>query len=130
MADKRDLAMLKSGVTEWNAWRAAHADEHPALADAHLYGLDLMGAKLAEADLRRAELRGTNLSDADLAGAHLEGAKFFRAVLDRADLAGASLNGVQFLQCEQLTAARNWQSALRDLPLACGAPIPPSHARH
>ncbi len=130
MADKTHQTLLKSGVTEWNAWRAAHAGEHPALADGHLHGLDLMGAKLAEADLRRADLRGTNLSDAELAGADLEGANFFRAILDRADLAGASLIGAQFLQCDQLTAARNWQSALRDLPLACGAPIPPSHARH
>ncbi len=128
MTDKTHLATLKSGVSDWNAWRAAHADERPALADAYLCGLDLMGAKLAEADLRRADLRGADLSDADLAGAHLDGANFFRAILDRADLAGASLTGAQFLQCDQLTAARNWQSALRDLPLACGAPIPARHA--
>ncbi len=130
MVDKTHLAMLRSGVNEWNAWRLTHADERPALADAHLCGLDLIGAKLAEADLRRADLRGTDLSDAELAGAHLEGANFFRTVLDRADLAGASLIGAQFLQCDQLTTARNWQSALRDSPLACGAPIPPGHARH
>jgi uncharacterized protein YjbI with pentapeptide repeats len=129
MADKTQLAMLRSGVSEWNAWRMAHADVRPELSDAHLYGLDLIGANLGEADLRRADLRGTNLSDALLIGAHLEGANFFKATLDRADFAGANLIGALFLQREQLTAARNWQSALRDLTLACGAPIPPSRGR-
>jgi uncharacterized protein YjbI with pentapeptide repeats len=129
MADKTQLAMLKSGVGAWNAWRTAHADARPELADAHLYGLDLIGANLAAADLRKADLRGTNLSDAILIGAHLEGADCFRAVLDGADLSGANLVGARFLSCPQLVAARNWQSAYRDLDLACGAPIPSTHGR-
>jgi uncharacterized protein YjbI with pentapeptide repeats len=129
MADKTQLAMLKSSVGDWNAWRAGHADARPELADAPLYGLDLIGANLAAADLRKADLRGTNLRDAILIGAHLEGADCFRAVLDGADLSGASLVGVRFLSCPQLVAARNWQSAYRDLDLACGAPIPSSHGR-
>ena len=53
-----------------------------------------------------------------MSGANLPG------VLDGVDLAGAFLNGVQFLNCAQLVAARNWQSALRDEALACGAAIP------
>jgi uncharacterized protein YjbI with pentapeptide repeats len=126
MADKTQLAVLKSGVDAWNSWRAAHADVQPELADAHLYGLDLVGANLAGADLRHADLRGTNLSDAVLTGARLEGANFFKAVLDRADLAGANLIGAQFLRSDGLMAAQNWQAAHRDLELACGAPIPPS----
>jgi hypothetical protein len=124
MADKKQLEVLKNGVSAWNVWRATHSELEPNLADAHLIGLDLMGANLAGADLRKADLRGSNLSDASLIGAHLEGATFFRAVLDRADLAGANLNGAQFLTSDQLVAAKNWQSAYRDADLGCGAPIP------
>ena len=68
MADKTQLAMLKSGVNAWNEWRAAHADARPELSGAHLCGLDLIGVDLAGADLRKADLRGTNLSDAAAIG--------------------------------------------------------------
>ena len=124
MADKTQLEMLKGEVSAWNVWRAAHAELQPDLAEAHLHGLDLIGANLDRADLRKADLRGTNLSDASLVDAHLEGATFFKAVLARADLTGAHLTGAKFLTGDQLTAARNWQSAYRDQSLACGAPIP------
>ena len=128
MADKIQLAALKSGVDAWSVWRTAHIDARPELSGAHLHGLDLVGVNLSGADLSKADLRGTDLSDAILTGADLEGANFFRAVLNRSDLAGANLIGAQFLQCTQLTAARNWQSACRDANLACGAPIPPRPA--
>ena len=124
MADKIQLEVLKKGVRAWNEWRAAHGEVRPDLAAAHLLGLDLLGANFARADLRKADLRGTNLSDCVLTDARLDGANFFRAVLDRADLAGANLMGAQFLSCDQLLAARNWQTAQRDPSLACGAVIP------
>jgi len=124
MADKTQLAMLKSGVNAWNEWRAAHADARPELSEAHLYGLDLIGVDLAGADLRKADLRGTNLSDAILIGANLEGVNFFKVVLDRSDLSGANLIDAQFLSVNQLVSARNWQSTYRALDLACGAPVP------
>jgi uncharacterized protein YjbI with pentapeptide repeats len=129
MADKTQLEVLRKGVSVWNGWRAEHADIRPDLTAAHLLGLDLMGANLARTDLRKADLRGTNLSDSVLADAQLDGANFFRATLDRADLAGASLLGAQFLTRDQLVAARNWQSTLRDPSLACDAPIPQPQRR-
>jgi Pentapeptide repeats (8 copies) len=129
MADKTQLAMLKSGVNAWNAWRTAHADFRPELSEVHLYGLDLIGIDLSGADLSKADLRGANLSDAILIGANLEGANFFKVVLDRADLSGANLIDAHFLSVGRLVAARNWQSTYRALDLACGAPIPQSHAR-
>ena len=129
MADKAHLAMLKHGVNDWNAWRAAHADTRPELSNAGLCGLELVNANLAGADLRKADLRGTNLSGATLTGANLEGADFFKAVLDGADLSGADLIGARFLNCPQLATTRNWQSARRDPELACGAPIPPARDR-
>ena len=122
MANRNQLEVLKHGVNAWNEWRAGNVGVRPDLTAAHLLGLDLMGANFAQADLRKADLRGTNLSDSVLIDAHLDGANFFRTILDRADLAGASLIGAQFLTCDQLMAAQNWQSAFRDLNLACGAP--------
>lgn len=127
MADKTQLDVLRNGVSAWNAWRETHEEVPPDLAEAHLIGVDLMGANFAKADLRRADLRGTNLSDAVLIDARLDGANFFRTTLDRANLAGASLIGAQFLTRGQLMAAQNWQTTLRDPDLACGAPIPQHH---
>ena len=117
------LALLGRGAAAWNAWRANH-DEAPDLSGAALRGLDLSRFDLSRADLRGADLRGARCCDTDLSGAHLEGAKLFKAVLDRAELAGAFLHGAQFLNCAQLVVARNWQLALRDEALGCGALIP------
>jgi uncharacterized protein YjbI with pentapeptide repeats len=123
MPNDEHVAMLAGGAGVWNAWRADH-DETPDLSRAGLRGLDLSRFDLSRADLRGADLRGTNLSGANLSVAHLDGANFFKAVLDGADLAGAFLNGVQFLNCAQLVATRNWQSAFRDDALACGGTLP------
>jgi uncharacterized protein YjbI with pentapeptide repeats len=114
---------LARGAAVWNEWRAKSHDT-PDLFGAGLRGLDLSGFKLSGADFRGADLRGTNLSRANLSGAHLDGVNLFKAVLDGDDLAGAFLNGAQFLNCTQLVATRNWQSAFRDDALACGASIP------
>ena len=123
MPNDEHVAMLGRGAAGWNEWRAK-LDKTPDLSRAGLRGLDLIGFDLSRADLRGADLRGTNFCDADLSGAHLEGANFFKAVFDGADLAGAFLTEAQFLNCAQLIATRNWQSALRDERLGCGASIP------
>jgi uncharacterized protein YjbI with pentapeptide repeats len=123
MPNNEHVAMLARGVAVWNEWRADR-DETPDLSRAGLRGLDFSGFDLSRADLRGADLRGTNLSGANLLGAHLDGANFFKAMLDGGDLAGAFLNRAQFLNCAQLVATRNWQSAFRDYELACGDAIP------
>src|SRR5215472_17121763 len=123
MSSDEHVALLRKGAAAWNAWRDER-DEAPDLSRAGLRGLDLSGFNLSRADLQGANLRGTNLSRANLAGANLQEANLFKAVLDGADLTGAFLQGAQFLNCAQLTVARNWQSAFRDDALACGASIP------
>jgi uncharacterized protein YjbI with pentapeptide repeats len=123
MASDEHVVWLKRGAAAWNAWRAEQA-EAPDLSRAALRGLDLSAFDLSRADLRGTDLRGTKCCNANLSGAHLEGANLFKAVLDGADLAGAFLYGAQFLNCAQLVVARNWQSALRDNALGCGAAIP------
>jgi len=123
MPNDEHVALLKRGIAAWNAWRAEQ-DETPDLSRGGLRGLDLTGFDLSRADLRHADLRGTNLSQANLSRAHLEGANLFKTVLDAADFVEAVLYGAQFLNCAQLVATRNWQSAFRDDALACGAAIP------
>ena len=61
MADKTQLEMLKSEISAWNVWRAAHAELQPELADAQLHGLDLMGAYLDRAGTPMLEGGGTEL---------------------------------------------------------------------
>ena len=124
MANDAHLAVLKRGVAAWNEWRAAQPAMRPDLSSASLRGLDLAKVDLSGADLRKVDLRGTILNGAVLTDADLAGANLFKAVLDRAELSGANLIGAQFLNCAQLVAARNWQSAFRDADLACGASIP------
>ncbi len=124
MANDEQIELLKQGTQAWNAWRAKHTEASVDLSDGALRGLDLRHADLSGADLRRADLRGANLSNAKLVGARLEGANLFKATIEGADLNEADLRGVQFLQCPQLQSAHNWQSAIRDDDLSCGAPIP------
>jgi uncharacterized protein YjbI with pentapeptide repeats len=123
MTRGEQVALLKRGAAAWSAWRAG-CDDAPDLCGAALRGLDMSGLDLSRADLRGADLRGARLCDTNLAGARLVGANLFKAVLDGADLAGAFLSGAQFLNCAQLAATRNWQSAFRDDAVGCGAPIP------
>lgn len=85
MADPSHLALIKSGVTEWNARRP----ESPDLSGATLTRAELPGADLHGANLRNAELRRANLREAILEGADLQGAKLYRANLNRADLRAA-----------------------------------------
>jgi uncharacterized protein YjbI with pentapeptide repeats len=125
MADDTHLAVLKQGVAAWNEWRAAHAAERPDFSSASLRGVDLAKVDLAGANLRKADLRGTTLSGAVLIAADLADANFFKAALNGANLFAANLIGARFLNCAQLVATQNWQSASRDPDLACGAPIPP-----
>ena len=124
MANDTHLAVLKRGVAAWNEWRAAQPAMRPDLSSASLRGLDLAKVDLSRADLGKADLRGTILSGAVLIDADLAGANFFKSVLDGADLFGANLIGARFLNCVQLLASQNWQSAVRDPELDCGTPIP------
>ena len=123
MPNADHIAVLERGAAIWNAWRAEQ-QETPDLSGAGLRGLDLSGFNLSHTDLRGADLRGTKFCQANLSGAHLERANLFKAVLDGADLAGAFLYEAQFLNCAQLVATRNWQSAFRDKTVACGGAVP------
>ena len=85
----------------------------PDLADAGLRGLDLSGANLAGANLNRG--RSSRSGAARLrtyrCGTHrgqlLQGLAGWRRRSRRSE-------GARFLDCAQLTSARNWQNAYRD----------------
>jgi uncharacterized protein YjbI with pentapeptide repeats len=124
MADDQHVALLRRSIREWNLWRAENPRVTPDLAGAGLRGLDLSGANLSGALLKGADLRGAVLRGCVLIGAELMAANFFKALLDGADLDRADLRGARFLDCAQLTSARNWQNAYRDSHLECGAPSP------
>src|SRR5262249_8047267 len=124
MADDSHLLLLKQGPEAWARWRKENAERRPDLSHVNLRGLNLAKFDLAEADLRGTDLRGAILTEASLAGADLTGANLFKAVLDRTELSRARLTSVQFLNCAQLLAARNWQAAFRDPDLACGGSLP------
>jgi uncharacterized protein YjbI with pentapeptide repeats len=69
-------------------------------------GADLIGAKLAKANLRGANLRGALLIAADLRGADLREADLIGADLRDADLGGADLTGSLFLTQSQVNSAQ------------------------
>ncbi len=117
MANPEQLAILKSGVTEWNAWRVDHPAQHVDLSEADLGAANLGVADLRQANLRQANLNGadlssTDLSEADLGGtnlvyanlsadailvhANLNNAILVQANLSRANLRGASLEHATF----------------------------------
>ncbi|HEY3916751.1 MAG TPA: pentapeptide repeat-containing protein [Stellaceae bacterium] len=95
MADQEQLALIRSGVAAWNAWRAAHPEITIDLAQA-----DLPGANLLKAQLEGAHLGGADLTGAQLFGAHLAGANLNAARLDDADLGWADLSGASLLGTE------------------------------
>lgn len=81
---------------------------------------DLVGARLADADLRGADLRGALLIAADLSGADLRSADLIGADLRDADLSRADLTGSIFLTQPQLNAAKG--DAATRLPPALDRP--------
>ena len=100
MADQEQIALLRSGIEAWNAWRAEHPDVPVDLAGAQLAGMSLVQANLLRANLEHAHLEGADLSGAMLFGANLEGANLNAAILDGADLGWANLSDTTMLSAE------------------------------
>ena len=89
---------------------------------ANLFGANLRGANLSDADLRcanlfGANLRGANLSDADLRCANLSDADLRCANLRDADLRGANLSDAD-LRCANLSNADLFGANLRGANLS------------
>jgi uncharacterized protein YjbI with pentapeptide repeats len=95
VADEKQLAILRRGVEEWNAWREANPT-----ARIDLVGADFADAKLPKVNLRRANLalsrfEGADLRRAILLDATLDGALFDKANLERSVFTGSELGGAE-----------------------------------
>ncbi len=100
---ENQLAILKEGIEEWNRWRRQMPNRKIDLSGADLSdavlrkavfkGIDLTGALLQGADLHGADLSDAVLKGADLSGAILRKADLSRAVLSKANLSGIVLHG-------------------------------------
>src|SRR5215472_6964280 len=91
MASKQHIALLRSGVKAWNAWRDENRHIRPDLHQADLSQANLSGADLNDASLSEANLSGANLSEAHLSDANLEKANLREANLSEAFLIEANL---------------------------------------
>ncbi len=111
MANELHYSILKSGVEEWNKWRAANPDlKHPDLSWADLSRQNLMWANLEGCDLswakmNRANLVLANLKNADLTGAQLKKCNFSNTNIERANLLRAELSGSHFYRTNAIGAA-------------------------
>jgi hypothetical protein len=90
--------------------------EGATLVEANFGQARLRGASLAGARLPRAKFRATSLTDANLAGADLSGAVLSGATLRGADLSGTILRGAD-LKGADLTRARLRGANLREAAL-------------
>src|SRR5262252_1624782 len=111
--NEQHLAILRTGVARWNAWRIDNPDVVPDLRGADLLGASLGsadlslakldGALLAGASLSSANLLGADLHEANLCWADLGGANLIRAVLIRANLTGADLRSanLEYAECAE-----------------------------
>jgi uncharacterized protein YjbI with pentapeptide repeats len=109
MANDEHVAMLKQGVTAWNAWRDQNPDIRPDLSGANLSGAKLSGANLSEANLGEANLSRAALVVAGFSGSDLHDANLSEANLLRADFSGANLSGAN------LGGANLFQASLNGL---------------
>jgi uncharacterized protein YjbI with pentapeptide repeats len=128
MANEDQVAILRQGFEVWNTWRAENrtakidlsgaklqqADlRRTDLSNAPLYDADLREANLEEADLRDANLRGADLRKANLRRAYLYGAYFWKANLGQANLAGANLMQANLYEAD-IRRANLFEAALSE----------------
>lgn len=121
MAEAKHIAILRSGIDKWNAWRRVNPDIRPDLRgvdldeadlrEVNLREANLSWANLSKADLSKADLRGANLYDANLGGANLSRADLREADLSRAYLRGTYLAGT-YLDQAYLIGADLWDAQL------------------
>jgi hypothetical protein len=76
MPNDDHIALLKKGVTAWNAWRNENPTR-PNLGGAHLILANLIEANLSGANLSGAGLNTVTLVETDLTGADLTGCRIY-----------------------------------------------------
>src|SRR5258707_15086237 len=97
MANQQHLNVLRQGVATWNRWRAETFEqwqrgvqlEDPAETLIDLRGADLSGANLRRALLYDVDHSGANLHGADLRQVTCHSTNFYEADLSAANLSQA-----------------------------------------
>jgi uncharacterized protein YjbI with pentapeptide repeats len=122
MADENQVALLRHGVANWNAWREGKNRGPIDLSYADLSGANLteailFGANLISANLTEAILVGANLTEAALMGANLSRAALIEGNLIRANLFTANITEA-CLSGVNLQEALLWQTVFGDVDLS------------
>jgi hypothetical protein len=93
MTDSADIPVLRD-----NDYSGQDLTKRP-LKGAFIERLKLIGASLAEQDLRESVISNCDLSEANLRGANLSNALLVNVNLSSADLSNTNLDGTQFINC-------------------------------
>jgi uncharacterized protein YjbI with pentapeptide repeats len=101
MANKDHLAILESGIKNWNQWRETNPTIIPDLREALLFGKDFTSADFRKVDFSGADFRECNFErtvfdEAKLSGANLARAKLRTASFVKTDFHGAELSNSVF----------------------------------
>ncbi len=94
MANKQQLALLKSDIIQWNEWRKNNPSVKINLGKANLKNVNLNNANLNNADLNNADLESVQLKYANLNNAYLGNVHLPNARLKNTNLENANLNNV------------------------------------
>ena len=116
MADEEHLRILKSGVENWNRWRAENKEIVPNLENASLFRAELFQVNLNGVNLNRANLYMANLQEANLSNAYLILANLQEANLREANLSGANLTDANLVSA-LLIKANLYQAELSSADL-------------
>jgi len=119
MANPNHVEKLKSGIKNWNQWRADKPDIIPDLSDIDLKGFDFYEANLECVDFRKALLGGAifigaDLTDALLSESYLDTAWLKETILVDADISSSNLQSASF-QNADLSGADFTDSILWDV---------------
>lgn len=115
-ADRKYIALIKQGVSDWNQWRESHPHVRVDLNGVDLRGVNLKGVNFRDASLKGADLREANLSHAILVEANLMNANLSHADLSNADLSRTQALATNFTEAKLTGACLddwNYNSAAR-----------------
>jgi hypothetical protein len=109
MANRKQLALIKRGVTNWNKWREDNPSIKPDLSGANLRfavlnGANLQGVNLTNSNLELSSLVGTNLRGANFTGSNLSQANIYWSELSVACFRKANLYQANLIQSEFIGA--------------------------
>jgi uncharacterized protein YjbI with pentapeptide repeats len=95
MANNDHLAILESGIKNWNQWRQTNPKIIPDLREALLFGQDFTAADFRKVDFSGADFKECNFDRAVFDEANLSGVKLARAKLGTASFVKTNFYGAE-----------------------------------